>query len=215
MKYQWNTWFSLSKYFLLALFIPTALLLMGSVITSIAMDIPIAVFTKDPLSFAALNPLTGLLSNIGMIFWSFTVAICLLTAFVLKDVSKRFEASVFLFFSGLITLVLLLDDFFMMHEVIYPQWIGIPEKIVMISYGVMILSYLYLFRHRILKSDITLLVLFLSMFGVSAVIDLFIPDSLFDWHYLFEDGPKFIGIISWFGYLAFICVKELKLTLVK
>ncbi|WP_241210346.1 hypothetical protein [Vibrio ichthyoenteri] len=123
--------------------------------------------------------------------------------------------SLFLFSGGMISLILLLDDCFMLHEVIYPEWLGIPEKAVMASYALILLAYLFQFRRKILSSDVTLLLVFFTTFGFSAVVDNLLPISLLSLHFLLEDGAKFIGIMSWFGYQSLVCFTELKLTIVK
>ncbi|WP_241212202.1 hypothetical protein [Vibrio scophthalmi] len=215
MNVKWKGCFSLSKNILLMVYIPVVSLLIFSVIMSVKMGIPFEVLSKDPLSFSGANPLTGVLSNIGIIIWSGAASVCLMTALLLNKYGYPSNRGLSLFFAGMISLVLLLDDCFMLHEVIYPQWLGIPESIIMMTYALMLLAYLYLFREKILSADISLLLVFFVMFGLSAIVDFVLPSTLLSWHFVIEDGAKFIGIVSWFSYHTLICFTEIKLSILK
>ncbi|MDA9552839.1 hypothetical protein N9R53_07910, partial [Flavobacteriaceae bacterium] len=97
----------------------------------------------------------------------------------------------------------------LMHEQLFPS-IGIPQKVVLITYGIITLSLLSNFYFVILKTDYILLVLALCFFGLSIFLDMFkIPQVN---PYLLEDSSKMIGIISWFFYFysnAMVITKDL------
>ena len=78
---------------------------------------------------------------------------------------------------GLISLVLLLDDFFMFDEYIYPIYLGINEKAVLIVYGMLILFYLVNFRKIIRNTEFLFILLAVLFFALSVVVDL-LPESL-------------------------------------
>mgnify|MGYP001127210564 CR=1 FL=1 len=103
----------------------------------------------------------------------------------------------FVFLSGLLTLLLCFDDMFLMHEQLFPS-LGIPQKVILITYGIMTLSLLSNFYFIILKTDYILLVLALCFFSLSVFLDMFNIPGINP--YLLEDSTKMIGIISWFFY---------------
>ena len=90
-------------------------LLAGVGAASILYDIPVYKFTADPTATLSAHPFTGLVSNIGIIFWCATVAICFFT-FAIYRASNQDKISIFLLISAFLSLILLLDDLFLFHE---------------------------------------------------------------------------------------------------
>ncbi|MDJ0680785.1 MAG: hypothetical protein QNJ18_13070 [Xenococcaceae cyanobacterium MO_167.B52] len=113
---------------------------------------------------------------------------------------------------GIITLILLLDDLFLFHEVIAPGIFMISETIVYGGYGLVILASLINFRKIILQSEWGLFGLAFVFLGLSIVIDsLPVLDNMStDLNYLIEDGFKLLGIVSWFGYFMIFSYQVLK-----
>ena len=201
--------FNSHKVFFLWLYIAAILLILIVVIASYFLNIPISQFTRDPLAITKGHPFLGIISNVGVILWSFSVAICFFSYVLLKTSKKPNNVSRFIIFGGFISLVLLLDDLFMLHDRIYPKYFGVGEKIVFLFYGTLILFYLVKFRKIIKKTDFIFILLATSFFGLSILVDR-LPQSLLPWTHLFEDGPKFIGIVSWFSYQFSICLQEVQ-----
>ncbi|WP_394749314.1 hypothetical protein [Spongiimicrobium salis] len=197
-----RTWFL--GFYLLAI-----VLLIGLVIFSVKADVHFGDLTRDPSAITASSPYYGVLSNLGAIVWSFSVAICLLTYVILKTSSTSSKVErLFVLYGGMLGLLLLLDDMFLLHEEVVPRVLGIDEKVVYAAYILNILGYLISFRKIILKStNYVFLGLFLGFLGLSVGIDM-LPEFSEKWHYLFEDGAKFMGIVSWLGY-QFLVAKQL------
>lgn len=159
--------------------------------------VPISHLTRDPTAIIGVPFYTGFLSQIGIFFWSASAAVCMFNAKVLSRHSESLKIKRFLFVSGLLTLVLGLDDVFLLHEEFFPYF-GVPEIVVFVSYAGFVLLYFVRFYSIILKTEYILLWMALVFFGVSSTLDLFNPlnvDSL-----LFEDGAKLVGIVSWLSY---------------
>ena len=78
--------------------------------------IPVGRLTRDPSALSGAPVYTGFLSFIGIIFWSATAAICLFSAKLLSRQPDSIRIKRFLFVSGLLTLVLVLDDAFLLHD---------------------------------------------------------------------------------------------------
>lgn len=191
------------------LYVPAIFLILIVALGGYYSNIPFSYFTRDPLSITGGHSYFGIISNIGVILWSFSVAICLFSYVLLKTSNKPHDVLRFIMFGGFISLVLLLDDLFMLHERIYPRYLGVREKIVFLFYGVLILFYLVKFRKIIVETDFIFILFAICFFALSILVDL-MPKSLLPWHHLFEDGPKFFGIVSWFGYQFSVCFQEVK-----
>ncbi|MBY5991243.1 hypothetical protein [Ferrimonas balearica] len=181
---------------LLWLYLPALAVLMATVALSLYLDQPFSHFSRDPLAVTRGYHLYGLLSNLGAILWAFATAVALLAYSVLRE-SDASEARFFLT-GGLLSGLLLLDDLFMLHEKLYPA-LGMGEKRMLVVYGLLGLGYLYFNRGRIRQSEYGLLVAAMALFALSIGVDR-LPKTWLSWHHLWEDGAKFIGICSWFGY---------------
>lgn len=187
--------------FIICLFGVAIGILLTGVLLSNFLDVPFGHFTRDPSTILPSSKFYyGFISNIGVLFWSFSSAICYYSYSLVKNEFTIINIKSFFLWSGTISLILLLDDFFLMHEIIFPRVFFLNEKIVFALYGILIL--IYLFKHQKLILGDTkyfYLIFSLAFFGLSLVFD-FIPRFSEKWHHIFEDGPKFIGIICWFGY---------------
>ncbi len=159
--------------------------------------IPIGRLTKDPTAFGGLSVYTGFLSQIGIFFWSASATVCFFSATVLSRRADRHELKRFLLISALLTLLLGLDDVFLLHEEVLPHF-GIPEKLVFGSYAGLFLFYLFRFYPLILETEYVLMAIALFFFGVSIILDLWRPPGIN--RFLFEDGAKLIGVVSWLAY---------------
>lgn len=133
----------------------------------------------------------------GIFFWAAAAAISLFAAYVLVPHSQSHGLGEFLLVSGILTLYLGIDDVFLLHENILPYF-GIPEKAILVSYGVVWLVWLVRYRSIILATEYIILAVSLLFLGVSILADLFDLESAGS--YLLEDGAKLIGIVTWLAY---------------
>lgn len=162
----------------------------------------------DPLSVVNAPFYIGLFSNIGIILWASSAAICFFTVAIFWKNCKAVKSTSFLFFSGIITSVLLLDDFFILHESAFPDYLHIPQSIVLVTYAIIMLTYIYIFKKEILHTEFVILLICLLFFSYSALIDQ--TDYFYLWKKaLFEDGAKLLGIVSWFIYFTRVCMREI------
>jgi hypothetical protein len=159
--------------------------------------IPIGRLTRDPAAISGSPFYVGFLSQIGIFLWSASAAICMFSAKVLSHTGSL-KVKLFFLVSGLVTLALGLDDAFLLHEEVIPRFFGVPEEAVFVSYAGVVLLYLVIFYSVILKTEYVLLVMALAFFGVSVTLDVFEPPGIDP--YLFEDGLKLVGIVSWLAY---------------
>ena len=112
------------------------------------------------------------------------------------------ELANFLAVAVIITLVMLLDDLFLFHELVFPIFLNIPGRFLFISYAIIILWYLLRFRRTIVNTKWAFLFLGFLCFGSSIFIDILRDIFHLDFYqpHLLEDGFKLLGIVSWLSY---------------
>ncbi len=167
-----------------------------------------SMFTRDPTAIADVHPFVGVVSNFGVLLWCATAVICLFTWAVSRDENSDATFSKFLLFSGLVTALLLFDDLFLLHENIFPRYLGVPEEVTFGGYAGLIILGGVLFRTDILSTEYPILLVALGFFGLSLGVDALegsIEQYVGPWRILFEDGFKLLGIVSWFGYFSRCC----------
>ncbi|MBN2350700.1 MAG: hypothetical protein JXJ22_17820 [Bacteroidales bacterium] len=169
-------------------------------------NVPTENLTRDPNSIAKLPFYNGFLSQVGLFLWAATAAITLFYAYILSKQATARKLRIFLGFSGAITLMLGFDDAFLLHEEFFPG-MGIPEKLVIFSYLLIIIFYLISFRTTILNSEFILLAIAFLFFGISVIIDK--PGTTGFQFILIEDGSKLTGILFWLFYFSRIITAEL------
>jgi hypothetical protein len=183
----------------LVLYLPILALLFLVAIAAISSpDITVSSLTRDMASIAHLHPLIGVVSNVGILLWCATAVICLFSRSLLRQHGLHAEAR-FLLWAGLMTIVLLVDDLFMIHEYIAPLHFHVNEKVVLASYACATGAYLLSHRRLILAANYQLLAAAMVLFTGSMLVDF--ADGT-GWWNLAEDGCKVLGIASWLGYHA-------------
>ncbi|PSB00590.1 hypothetical protein [Merismopedia glauca] len=210
---------------ILWLYLCTFLGLFFFILISLKTKIPIEIFLKDPALVAgsnglinsglnfSINPLVGAVSNIGILLWCISATISFLGFLILKKNGKKNESGSFLFYSGILTSTLLVDDLFLVHEAIAPKLLKINQEIVYLFLGIATALWLLKFRKTILRTDYIPLVLAFIFFGLSIVFD-----RIIDWSAInlasfqieiFEDGSKLFGIVSWMAYFFNVFFREI------
>ncbi len=168
-------------------------------------DIPIARFTRDPAAIFNAHPFTGVISNIGILFWCSTSAVCFFVS-ALQFKKGNIAAGRFLLFSGLLTSALLFDDLFMFHEYVLPKLLHIPQYVTYLGYLVLVLIYFIKFRSEILRANYVILLIACIFFSLSILSDIFLPQRGLE--FLLEDGFKLFGIVTWTIFFLRICFTQ-------
>lgn len=163
---------------------------------------PFYIYTTDVQIVAGVSRLSGIISNLGIMIWSATAAICFFCALTFRRETRR--ERLFFLAAGLLSALLMLDDMLLLHEYI-AKYFGFPEMFSFIGYAVLLAAFIVYFRNTIVRTDFRILVLFVFFSGLSIVFDLIpdyfpvvIPNDIFD----FEEAFKFLGIVSWFAYFS-------------
>ncbi len=179
--------------------------------------VQLSILFRDVFVAASVEPYYGLFSNIGIFLWSATAAILLFSGTILFSVNQSHKYSKFLLSFGSLTLLLVIDDFFMLHEKVFPYLFKISEKVTFIVYGIIIIYLLFKFRKIFIKKHFSIFLIALGFLFLSIAIDQILPTDSFtfkkDDAYFFEDSLKFIGIISWCFYFIKISGEQIILLL--
>lgn len=196
---------------LFLIYAPVVLTLVTMVLIRVTTGFPMADLTRDPLAVVQEPVYIGAVSNLGVLIWAAAATICFFSYAVGRDRSAPNSNSRFLLYGGLITVMLLLDDFFMLHEVVFPDYVGIPENLVYAIYISLIAWFLVWYRRRILEhTTFLLLILALSGFGLMVVMDILEYVNPLPGFYLLEDGFKLFAIVSWTAYFASVGARQLR-----
>jgi hypothetical protein len=156
--------------------------------------VPLGDLTRDPIAVFEAHLYIGFLSQLGIFGWAGSAAICIFVTRWLPHVPENLEIRHFLAVGAALTLVLGLDDVFLLHEQFFPYHVGIHEHVVYAAYVSFVLYFLIRFRTMIMATEFLLLMLAFALFAVS------VSSDILDGPYLFEDGAKFAGILAWLAY---------------
>ena len=130
-------------------------------------------FTRDPQVITGQSPLVGFVSTIGCGAWCVAFAVNMLAWLcTFRDRPPgRASKLAFLGYGGLLSLALLLDDQFQLHEYVLPRYLGISEVLVTAAYLIATVTYVLVFQQRIRDVGAAPLVASLSLFALSILID--------------------------------------------
>ena len=160
---------------------------------------------RDPLAVAADVPdgcchvYFGFFSSLGVLLWCSVASVCFFASMLLTHKKADRHQILFMVYAGLFTGLLLFDDLFLAHEVIYPKVLGVDEKYVFAAYVILASLYLSFFRHLIVRSGYSLMLLSLILFTISLLVDIFVAEAGV-LQRIGEDGTKFIGIAAWTAF---------------
>ncbi|AFZ36730.1 hypothetical protein Sta7437_3223 [Stanieria cyanosphaera PCC 7437] len=186
------------------IYLPFLLLLIG---IGLQKEVSVKLLVRDIFSVVELPSYTSIVSNLGILFWCSAFTVCWFSYLLFKNYLSQKKRG-FLLYSSAISLFLLLDDFFLLHERFYSSHFHLPEKLLFCIYVIIFINYLFQFRSVIVKTQYSILLLAMFFFAISFSLDL-IEERLFpppqlgpDLFFLIEDGSKFLGIIGWCLYLT-------------
>lgn len=180
----------------------TGLVFGGLVVLRATTGIAIAEFTRDPLGYTEYPWYKGLVSNLGVIIWSATAGVCFFVWLLGSRSGRAREHARYLLAGGLVTVILLLDDLYMFHEVVFPEHLGIPEPTVYGTYLMLLLGFIARFQEIILRFDTPLFIAALFGFSTSMLADIAAYWVAIPGYYVIEDGGKFFGIVNWGAFLG-------------
>jgi hypothetical protein len=149
----------------------------------------------------------GAISDLGVMLWTATSAICAVTALVLLSTDASRSTMLTFITATAFSGILATDDMFMLHDNVLPN-IGIPELGIFAAYVLFTLGYVALSWRNVFVAAPWHLIFTGAIFAAGLAIDITKDTAtgpLLDWLYandhmriMGEDGFKFIGIGAWF-----------------
>lgn len=166
---------------------------------------------RDITSLAEIPFYTGFVSQLGALLWSAGATCCFFALFLVRKLNAGSPQSrQFLFQAGLFTAFLMFDDIFLFHEEVASDLFSIGQRTVYLAYALIAIAFLFFNRNEILSSEYLFLGIALALFGMSIAMDVItdnllakfdVPGTFFEtYEVFFEDGLKFLGIITWLAY---------------
>lgn len=171
----------------------------GAVALARAFDLELYAVTADPAAVAQGPFAVGFLSMLAVMGWAAAFAVALLGASVLYAIDPWSGRGRMLAAAAALSGLLALDDAFMLHEVVVPEYLFAPEVTMYAVSAAVALGFLWLGRPYLRGTEYALLGLAVLAFGASVAADQALP---FDGRVTFvEDLAKFSGIVLWCLYL--------------
>jgi hypothetical protein len=153
---------------------------------------------KEPPMVTNTSSLTGFVSNIGNFIWVASFSICFFTIYSHRQILS-YEHKELLFLTGFLSLLLCIDDFFMIHD------LYVDQHLCYLVYAIS--AFALLGRHFKLIIKIEGLVFFIACFFLAWSVFTDITQDFYPIStrvvQIFEEGFKFIGISAWLYY----CIK--------
>ena len=160
------------------------------------------VLTKDPFAgqVESTPVYTSILSNFGIVLWCVAMSAQFFAAWLLSDRGVDTGEAAYLFWSGIVTAMLMLDDFLMLHE----RLDHTAEAVAFGAYGVIVAAVFLRYLRVVLRTNYLVLGAALFFFLLSMVLDNVVERVGVDIPYrtLLEDAFKLIGILGWAVYFT-------------
>lgn len=162
---------------------------------------------RDAHSLAELPFFAGIVSNIGVLCWTVALAVCFFSGALIRRKHAERDVGRFFYAAGALTTLLMLDDFFLLHEDLFRYYLPLPEWLVFGAYAALAVVFLLRYRRVILATEYLLLLLAVALLGLSVAVDvaqqLITPEQFRNiGGYVLEDGYKFAGIVAWTAYFV-------------
>jgi hypothetical protein len=152
---------------------------------------------QDPAQ--ELGVLSGIFSFFGILMWAAATACCAVGRVFLTRTSRSHRLRPWFLASAVLSGALTIDDTFLIHDLVLPEYVGIPEVLVALAYSAAIAWYLVRFRRELLdRSDSAVFVASVLLLGSSLAIDVAVMlIGPFPYDTTVEELPKLLGITAW------------------
>ncbi len=171
---------------------------------SILADIEPGLVLRDLIQTCNYPIGVGMISNLGVLLWAGAAAV---TSFVVfSGLVKNSSWNLFLKFGAYSSMLLCLDDFFLLHDRYISQDILYSAYVI---FGIYLLSR---FRGLILSSSSISFLAAIFFLGLSVISDIFqdfMPVS-YETVQIFEEAFKFLGISCWLSFWSLASLAGIK-----
>lgn len=195
----------------LFVYAPVSIILMATAAIALSTSVSVSYLIRDPTAVIGVPFYAGAISSIGVLLWWSAATVCLVGAVVLHREGRSLEERRFLLCAGALTVLLALDDLFLLHEEVAPLYLGLDDSVVYASYAVLAAAMFVGFQRVVRASDFLLLLLALACFSGSILVDV-VHDSLGIRIYgsmFVEDGFKLLGIAGWLSYFGNLSISQM------
>ncbi len=201
---------------LLLTYLGVGLLLFAIIILLNTYNIPFEYVSRNPESHYGIPIYAGLLQKIRVILWSASMSVCFFSYIVIKIYSSSSQVAKFIFFSGLLTLLLFFDDYFQFHSA-FRLILHIQNTFVYLAYAIYVLFIIYRFKEVIINSEYKILILAFVLLGVAVVMDLLSDAKIITSgkEEVLEAFFKIFGVVTWTIYYVRFCYDNLKVIVLK
>lgn len=161
-------------------------------------DIPTRAMTSDATAVLEGPFYTGFVPMLGYATWAASGAILLLAASVIPS---RLEGDVrpLLATLGVFSVALFIDDALLLHEVVIPEQLGVPEAGTYLLYAIAAVALLWRFTGTIWRHPHgALLLATVALLGATVLIDQ-IDLAFGPWRF-FEAAVQLQGTFAWFAF---------------
>ena len=156
-------------------------------------NIPYSNLTRDPNAIAEFPKYIGFISQFGILLWAGSTVVCFFGYFLTYKYKAEAIISRFLIFFGFFSLILCLDDTYMLHEEMAHR--GFIEQYFYLLYVVMLILFMINFWKLFFSTNYILLLISAAFLACSILQDQFNGEN-----YLLDDSFKLSGIVFWFIY---------------
>lgn len=184
-----------------------SLVLAAAVVAKVGFGVPWHHTLGDPATTTGWPFYVGFASNVGAVMWAAMAGIFLFRYHMHRALGGEPRWGRFLLASGLFTALLGLDDLFLLHDQVFPDYLGVSQVIVVGAYGALGILYLLRFAPQIARTAWPVFAVAIVLLASSVVLDqmmdrlsIYLPGSGF-----LEDAFKLMGIGTWLSYAVHTC----------
>ncbi len=173
----------------LLVLLASAIVLAGAAVLAAVVDVPGSTLTREPQITLGGPVYTGVLSNLGALIWMVGVVMAAVGWSISNSRSDRrmFAAG------AVVGAVLLVDDFFLVHDWVEINRDGPLVEVLLLSYFLAAAAMVAVYRRQLGLTGVAGLILALGLLAMSGLFDTFFNQL----DQLIEDGFKFAGICTW------------------
>jgi hypothetical protein len=197
---------------ILIVYFPLTVFLLALGVRAVLVQNDYSLYFRDPAAVTQSPPWTGLFSNIGVLLWCGVAVVSLFTAVILRRIPGERRLAGFFLAWGLLTIVLMLDDLFMIHEFLLPTYFPVSDDIMFVAYFLAVAGMLIYYRTDLSRMRYILLGCAFAAFGASITLDVLghvwftdrgVPTRLvWNLEYVIENGLKLLGIVLWLHFFT-------------